>query len=144
LDGRRQVLEDKNFDLKAVNPWAKPSEDEPTLSEVGCCHREQGGDDYGGNRQTEITYRRGGRMMDGNNNFDFGDAASIIKDAIIRSRYQAAKPVNKELLGLYYALSVVTFPKTHASALGAKARYISFRTAYSGSCRDCAVSARSR
>jgi predicted nuclease of restriction endonuclease-like (RecB) superfamily len=43
-------------------------------------------------------------MMDGNNNFDFGDAASIIKDAIVRSRYQAAKLVNKELLGLYYAV----------------------------------------
>jgi predicted nuclease of restriction endonuclease-like (RecB) superfamily len=43
-------------------------------------------------------------MMNGNNNFDFGDAASIIKDAIIRSRYQAAKLVNKELLGLYYTV----------------------------------------
>ncbi|MDR1688474.1 MAG: DUF1016 N-terminal domain-containing protein [Clostridiales bacterium] len=30
--------------------------------------------------------------------------ASQIKDAIVRSRYQAAKLVNKELLGLYYAV----------------------------------------
>ena len=32
------------------------------------------------------------------------DAASIIKDAIVRSRYQAAVLLNKELLGLYYAV----------------------------------------
>ncbi|MDR3072068.1 MAG: DUF1016 N-terminal domain-containing protein, partial [Clostridiales Family XIII bacterium] len=31
-------------------------------------------------------------------------AAEIIKDAIVRSRYQAAKLVNKELLSLYYAV----------------------------------------
>lgn len=30
----RQTLEDKDFDLKAVNPWVKPTEDEPTLSEL--------------------------------------------------------------------------------------------------------------
>ena len=35
---------------------------------------------------------------------DFSDATNIIKDAIIRSRYQAAAFVNKELLGLYYAV----------------------------------------
>ena len=35
---------------------------------------------------------------------NFDDAVNIIKDAIIRSRYQAAKLVNKELLGLYYAV----------------------------------------
>ncbi|MDR1539890.1 MAG: DUF1016 N-terminal domain-containing protein [Clostridiales bacterium] len=34
----------------------------------------------------------------------FKDAADVIKDAIVRSRYQAAKLVNKELLGLYYAV----------------------------------------
>jgi len=32
------------------------------------------------------------------------NAVSIIKDAIIRSRYQAAKLVNKELLSLYYGV----------------------------------------
>jgi len=32
------------------------------------------------------------------------DAAVIIKDAIVRSRYQAATLVNRELLGLYYAV----------------------------------------
>jgi predicted nuclease of restriction endonuclease-like (RecB) superfamily len=42
--------------------------------------------------------------MSDNNILNFGDAAIIIKDAIIRSRYQAAKLVNKELLGLYYAV----------------------------------------
>jgi predicted nuclease of restriction endonuclease-like (RecB) superfamily len=42
--------------------------------------------------------------MSDNNIFDFGGAASIIKDAIVRSRYQAAKLVNKELLSLYYAV----------------------------------------
>jgi len=42
--------------------------------------------------------------MSDNSIFDFGDAAIIIKDAIIRSRYQAAKLVNKELLGLHYAV----------------------------------------
>jgi type I restriction enzyme M protein len=30
----RQTLEDKSFDLKAVNPWAKPTDGEPTLSEL--------------------------------------------------------------------------------------------------------------
>ncbi|MCL2126300.1 MAG: DUF1016 N-terminal domain-containing protein [Oscillospiraceae bacterium] len=34
----------------------------------------------------------------------FKDAAIAIKDAIIRSRYQAAKLVNKELLSLYYSV----------------------------------------
>jgi len=43
-------------------------------------------------------------MMDENKIFDFNDAAIIIKDAIVRSRYQAAKLINKELLGLYYAV----------------------------------------
>ena len=42
--------------------------------------------------------------MDENKIMNFNDAASIIKDAIIRSRYQAAKLVNKELLSLYYAV----------------------------------------
>ena len=42
--------------------------------------------------------------MSENNILDFGDAASIIKGAIVRSRYQAAKLVTKELLGLYYAV----------------------------------------
>jgi predicted nuclease of restriction endonuclease-like (RecB) superfamily len=36
--------------------------------------------------------------------FDFDGAAETIKDAIVRSRYQAAKLVNRELLGLYYAV----------------------------------------
>ena len=35
---------------------------------------------------------------------NFGNAALLIKDAIIRSRYQAATLVNRELLGLYYAV----------------------------------------
>ena len=43
-------------------------------------------------------------MSEKNNIFDFSNAASVIKDAIVRSRYQAAKLVNKELLGLYYAV----------------------------------------
>jgi predicted nuclease of restriction endonuclease-like (RecB) superfamily len=42
--------------------------------------------------------------MSESNIFDFGGAAEIIKDAIVRSRYQAAKLVNRELLGLYYAV----------------------------------------
>ena len=42
--------------------------------------------------------------MNNNEVFDFNDAAIIIKDAIVRSRYQAAALVNKELLGLYYAV----------------------------------------
>ena len=35
---------------------------------------------------------------------NFGNAVLLMKDAIIRSRYQAATLVNKELLGLYYAV----------------------------------------
>ena len=42
--------------------------------------------------------------MGENKNFDFNDAAIVIKEAIVRSRYQAAKLINKELLGLYYAV----------------------------------------
>ena len=37
-------------------------------------------------------------------NIEFSSAAIIIKEAIVRSRYQAAKLVNKELLSLYYAV----------------------------------------
>jgi predicted nuclease of restriction endonuclease-like (RecB) superfamily len=36
--------------------------------------------------------------------FDYSNAAEIIRDAIIRSRYLAATLVNRELLGLYYAV----------------------------------------
>jgi len=36
--------------------------------------------------------------------FNFTDAAIAIKNAIVRSRYQAAVLVNKELLCLYYAV----------------------------------------
>ncbi|MCL2080407.1 MAG: PDDEXK nuclease domain-containing protein, partial [Oscillospiraceae bacterium] len=43
-------------------------------------------------------------MMGENGNLGFNEAAIIIKDAIVRSRYQAAKLVNKELLSLYYAI----------------------------------------
>ena len=39
-----------------------------------------------------------------NNGSDFNNAVNTIKDAIIRSRYQAAKLVNKELLSLYYGV----------------------------------------
>jgi hypothetical protein len=42
--------------------------------------------------------------MNDNEYLCFGDAIAIIKDAIVRSRYQAAKLVNKELLSLYYAV----------------------------------------
>jgi len=42
--------------------------------------------------------------MNENNGIDFNSAASIIKDVIVRSRYQAAKLVNKELLSLYYGV----------------------------------------
>lgn len=38
------------------------------------------------------------------NELTFKAAAAAIKDAIVRSRYQAAKLVNKELLCLYYAV----------------------------------------
>jgi len=48
--------------------------------------------------------RRGGRKMSENSILYFSDAAIIIKDAIVRSRFQAAKLVNKELLSLYYAV----------------------------------------
>jgi hypothetical protein len=34
----------------------------------------------------------------------FKEAAAAIKDAIVRSRYQAAKLINKELLSLYYSV----------------------------------------
>jgi len=43
-------------------------------------------------------------LMSQNEIVDFSNAASAIKQAIVRSRYQAAKLVNKELLSLYYAI----------------------------------------
>jgi predicted nuclease of restriction endonuclease-like (RecB) superfamily len=43
-------------------------------------------------------------MMGDSKIFVFGDATAIIKDAIARSRYQAAALVNKELLSLYYGV----------------------------------------
>ena len=42
--------------------------------------------------------------MDADERLFWGDAATIFKDAIICSRYQAARLVNKELLSLYYAV----------------------------------------
>ena len=42
--------------------------------------------------------------MNDNSILGFNDAVTIIKDAIIRSRYQAATLVNRELLSLYYAV----------------------------------------
>jgi predicted nuclease of restriction endonuclease-like (RecB) superfamily len=50
--------------------------------------------------------------------FDFGGAAEIIKDAIVRSRYQAAKLVNKELLGLYYAVGRYVSENSRVGAWG--------------------------
>jgi predicted nuclease of restriction endonuclease-like (RecB) superfamily len=56
--------------------------------------------------------------MSDNNIFDFGGAAEIIKDAIVRSRYQAAKLVNKELLGLYYAVGRYVSENSRVGAWG--------------------------
>jgi len=43
-------------------------------------------------------------MINDNNISMINNAANIIKDAIILSRYQAAKLINKELLSLYYGV----------------------------------------
>jgi predicted nuclease of restriction endonuclease-like (RecB) superfamily len=56
--------------------------------------------------------------MSDNNIFDFGGAAEIIKDAIVRSRYQAAKLVNKELLSLYYAVGRYVSENSRVGAWG--------------------------
>ena len=42
--------------------------------------------------------------MNGNEMLNLGNAVNLIKDAIVRSRLQAAKFVNKELLSLYYGV----------------------------------------
>ena len=42
--------------------------------------------------------------MENNKELGFNEAAVVIKEAIIRSRYQAAKLINRELLSLYYAV----------------------------------------
>jgi predicted nuclease of restriction endonuclease-like (RecB) superfamily len=52
---------------------------------------------------------------------NFSDAAGIIKEAIVRSRYQAAKLVNKELLGLYYAVGKYVSDNSRAGAWGKSA-----------------------
>ena len=56
--------------------------------------------------------------MSENKIFYFGDAASAIKDAIMRSRYQAATLVNKELLGLYYAVGKYVSENSRGSSWG--------------------------
>jgi predicted nuclease of restriction endonuclease-like (RecB) superfamily len=56
--------------------------------------------------------------MSENRIFDFGGAAEIIKDAIVRSRYQAAKLVNRELLGLYYAVGRYVSDNSRVGAWG--------------------------
>ena len=56
--------------------------------------------------------------MNENQIFDFGGAAEIIKDAIVRSRYQAAKLVNRELLGLYYAVGRYVSDNSRVGAWG--------------------------
>jgi len=56
--------------------------------------------------------------MNDKENFDFSDAAIIIKDAIVRSRYQAAALVNKELLGLYYAVGRYVSINSRSSVWG--------------------------
>ena len=56
--------------------------------------------------------------MDKNRNKEFSNAAIIIKEAIVRSRYQAAKLVNKELLGLYYAVGKYVSDNSRVGAWG--------------------------
>ena len=56
--------------------------------------------------------------MNENKNFGFGNAVIIIKDAIVHSRYQAAKLVNKELLGLYYAVGRYVSNNSRADSWG--------------------------
>ena len=43
-------------------------------------------------------------MMEDSEMLNLKDAAKLITDAIVRSRFQAAKLINKELLSLYYAV----------------------------------------
>jgi predicted nuclease of restriction endonuclease-like (RecB) superfamily len=56
--------------------------------------------------------------MNGNEALVFADAAIIIKDAILRSRYQAAKLVNKELLSLYYSIGKYVSDNSRNGAWG--------------------------
>jgi predicted nuclease of restriction endonuclease-like (RecB) superfamily len=56
--------------------------------------------------------------MNENQISDFGGAAEIIKDAIVRSRYQAAKLVNRELLALYYAVGRYVSDNSRVGAWG--------------------------
>jgi len=52
---------------------------------------------------------------------DFKDAIVVIKEAIIRSRYQAAALVNKELLCLYYAVGKFVSENSGSSLWGKSA-----------------------
>ena len=63
----------------------------------------------------------------------FKEAAIAIKDAIVRSRYQAAKLVNKELLGLYYAVGRYVSENSR-SGYWDKARLNNYRSCYSVNC----------
>ena len=56
--------------------------------------------------------------MNEKNIFDWGSVVSIIKDAIVRSRYQAAKLVNRELLSLYYAVGKYVSGNSRAGTWG--------------------------
>ena len=66
----------------------------------------------------------------------FGDAALLIKDAIIRSRYQAATLVNRELLGLYYAVGKYVSENSRKGTW-VKVQLVRFRIACKKNCPDC-------
>jgi predicted nuclease of restriction endonuclease-like (RecB) superfamily len=59
--------------------------------------------------------------MNENNNTNLNEATIIIKEAIIRSRYQAAVLVNKELLSLYYGVGKYVSDNSRSGYWGKRA-----------------------
>jgi hypothetical protein len=61
------------------------------------------------------------------NDLSFKEAASTIKDAIVRSRFQAATLVNKELLSLYYGVGKYVSDNSRNGLLGTRRNQANFR-----------------
>ena len=60
-------------------------------------------------------------MEQNNMHTDYSQAVKAIKNAILQSRYSAAKSVNKEILALYYDVGKYVSLNTRNKAWGANA-----------------------
>ena len=69
----------------------------------------------------------------------YAEAVKAIKEAILESRYRAARLVNKEVLALYYAIGGYISVQSRAASRWAGCRQPASPRACSNSCRDSAA-----